>query len=178
MNITIFGWKREKLTKLLNECELISYNLSKEGNNIYTGGGGGFMKAGNKGAFKYNPNQSNAISVKTIYGKEGKENNYYYNDKFELENTMKERKFKLFNNKDLYIYFPGGIGTLDEFMDLMNLFKTKEVNSKPVILYGRKYWSSLVDWFDLNNMNFPHEYITSIVDNTQEFFSVYNNLKI
>lgn len=177
MNITIFGWKREILSQYLNDCESISYNLAKDGNNIYTGGGGGFMRAANKGTFKYNPKQSNAISVKTIYGQEGLTNTYYYKDNFELEDTMKERKVKLFSNKDLYIYFPGGIGTLDEFMDLMNLFKTKEYKSKPVILYGKKYWSTLIEWFNINNMNFPHNFINGIVDTENEFYDIYNNLK-
>ena len=176
MNITIFGWKRENLTKYLKDCEEISQILAKQNNNIFTGGGGGFMLAANKGCYKFNKDLSKAISVKSIYGKEGQINKYYNNDNLIITNEMKERKYKLIIDKDLFIFFPGGVGTIDEFTDLITLYKTGELDRKPIILYGKFYWNSLKNWFYSNNIDFPNKYICGIVDDVSEFFIIYNNI--
>jgi predicted Rossmann-fold nucleotide-binding protein len=42
--------------------------------------------------------------------------------------------------------FPGGYGTLDELFESLTLIQTGKVRNFPVILFGRKYWSGLIDW--------------------------------
>ena len=59
--ITIFGWKRDYLPKMLADCEILSQKLAKKGIMVVTGGGGGFMKAGNKGAYEENKELSKGI---------------------------------------------------------------------------------------------------------------------
>ena len=68
------------------------------------------------------------------------------------------------------------MGTLDEFTELMNLFKTSSIESKPVILYGYKYWTSLKSWFEFNNIVFPDMYIDGIVNTVSEFNTLYSKL--
>jgi uncharacterized protein (TIGR00730 family) len=45
-----------------------------------------------------------------------------------------------------FIVFPGGYGTLDELFEALTLIQTGKVKHFPVILFGREYWSGLVDW--------------------------------
>jgi uncharacterized protein (TIGR00730 family) len=45
-----------------------------------------------------------------------------------------------------FIVFPGGYGTLDELFEALTLIQTGKVRDFPVILFGREYWSGLVEW--------------------------------
>jgi uncharacterized protein (TIGR00730 family) len=45
-----------------------------------------------------------------------------------------------------FIVFPGGYGTLDELFEALTLIQTGKVKHFPVVLFGRTYWSGLMDW--------------------------------
>ena len=47
MKAVILGWKRVHLKKYLDDCEKICSQLTKDGYDIYTGGGTGFMEYAN-----------------------------------------------------------------------------------------------------------------------------------
>ena len=175
MQAVIFGWKRYHYKKDLKDCEKIAEELTKNNFNIYTGGGGGFMLAGNKGCYKVDPTKSYAVSVKCLYQNEGQTNNYYDESNLIVTNTFAERKHLLFKDMDLYIFFPGGMGTIEEFSELITLFKTGELPIKPVILYNLKYWSTLKSWFEFNKLNWPGSYITSIINSFDDFNKFYKN---
>ena len=176
MQAVIFGWKREILDEYLEDCEKVAKELTLNKFSIYTGGGGGFMLAGNKGCYNVDKKKSYGITVKSLYEKEGRCNKFYDKENLEICDTFSERKDKLMKDMDLYIFFPGGMGTLDEFTELFNLFKTGHLEKKPVILYGFKYWNSLKSWFEFNKILFPEIYIDGIVDTFNEFNSLYNKL--
>ena len=45
------------------------------------------------------------------------------------------------------IVFPGGFGTLDEMMEILTLAQTRKLDrSIPVLLYGSKYWSEIINF--------------------------------
>jgi uncharacterized protein (TIGR00730 family) len=48
---------------------------------------------------------------------------------------------------EVYIYFPGGYGTLDEFLELLTLVQTKKIARIPILLYGKDFWTPLVSFF-------------------------------
>ena len=43
----------------------------------------------------------------------------------------------------MFVYFPGGFGTLDELTEVLTLVQTGKMPKVPIILFGRKYWKSL-----------------------------------
>jgi predicted Rossmann-fold nucleotide-binding protein len=162
--ITILGWKRERMPELLKLCEDLSFELAKLNISIITGGGGGFMEAGNKGAYKYNKNNSISYGVQKL-----NEINFYTppKNKYICENFA-IRKSMLLDTSACLIFFPGGVGTLDEFMDTMNLYKTSQREVKPVICVGKKYWGSLREWFIQNDQDFPDKYISLMSEDINE----------
>ena len=43
-------------------------------------------------------------------------------------------------------FFPGGFGTLDELFELLTLRQTGMKNAIPIILFGREYWSKMINF--------------------------------
>ena len=43
---------------------------------------------------------------------------------------------------------PGGFGTMDEVFEVMTLVQTGKCRKRPILLFGRDFWSRLID-FDL-----------------------------
>jgi predicted Rossmann-fold nucleotide-binding protein len=175
MQAVIFGWKRDHYKKDLKDCEKIAEELTKNNFNIYTGGGGGFMLAGNRGCYNVDPSKSFAVSVKCLYGDEGETNTYYDENNLIITDTFAERKHLLFKDMDLYIFFPGGMGTIEEFSELITLLKTGELPIKPIVLFNLKYWSTLKSWFEFNKLNWPESYITCIINSVDDFNKFYKN---
>ncbi|MDP3675000.1 MAG: LOG family protein, partial [Novosphingobium sp.] len=42
--------------------------------------------------------------------------------------------------------FPGGFGTLDEFMELLTLIQTGKMKPIPILLFGKDYWSRIINF--------------------------------
>ena len=47
------------------------------------------------------------------------------------------------------VVFPGGFGTLDELFNTLCLRQTNRMQEIPVILFGREYWDSIIDFQQL-----------------------------
>ena len=68
-------------------------------------------------------------------------------------------KKKIFEEKsDLFIAFPGGVGTLDEIVDIINRNNLQEINKKIFLINEGFYWNKfneLLNFFKSNK--FTHE---------------------
>jgi predicted Rossmann-fold nucleotide-binding protein len=42
--------------------------------------------------------------------------------------------------------FPGGYGTFDEMFELLTLIQTGKVRPLPILLFGREFWTRVVDF--------------------------------
>ena len=136
---TFFGSARATLGhETYAQAEDLAGRLSKKGFAIITGGSAGIMQAANKGAF-----EAGGASVGLNINLPDPESpNMYLTEKFGFDHFF-VRKVMLTYASDVYIYFPGGFGTLDEFFEIVTLVKTKKIRKVPIILFGKEYWTPL-----------------------------------
>jgi len=140
--VSIFGSARTKQSnKWYKQAEVTAGLLVKEGYAVITGAGPGIMEAGNKGTTKA---KGNSIGLNIDLPFEQKPNKYVQ----ELINFHYFfcRKVMFVKYANAFVIFPGGFGTLDEFFESITLIQTRRMGKFPVILYGSKYWSGLIEW--------------------------------
>lgn len=62
--------------------------------------------------------------------------------------NMHERKMRMFDEADAFVVLPGGIGTLEEIIELLS-WRRLDLHEKPVVFYNpRGFWNPLFELFD------------------------------
>lgn len=138
--VTFFGSSRTSPDdEIFNQATELAGRLAKKGFAIITGGSSGIMQAANKGAF----DAGGASVGLNINLSEAQGYNQYLTDRFVFDHFF-VRKVMLTYASEVYVYFPGGFGTLDEFFEIVTLVQTKKIRRVPIILFGKKYWEPLL----------------------------------
>lgn len=143
-SVTIFGSTRfkEGETNYEKAKHLSSRIVQELRYSVLTGGGPGIMEAANRGAFEAG---GNSIGLNIDLPKEQITNQYLTaHMNFHYFFT---RKVCLSFSAEAYIFFPGGFGTLDEFIEILTLVQTDKIPRSPIILVGEEYWRPLETYF-------------------------------
>jgi len=142
--VSIFGSARTKPSdEYYKKAVQVADLLSKNGFAIITGGGGGIMEAGNRGAIK---NEAMSVGLNIELPHEQNPNKYQ-NLSLEFRYFF-ARKVMFVKYSMGYVCMPGGFGTLDEFFEALTLMQTMKVEPMPLVLFGSEYWSGLLKWMD------------------------------
>lgn len=115
---------------------------------IVTGGGPGIMEAGNKGAFEAG-GKSIGFGIKLPHEQDL---NKYITESVNFEYFF-TRKTLLFFATEVYVYYPGGFGTMDELFEVLTLMQTGEISKAPVILVGKEFWEPLLSFINTTLLN-------------------------
>ena len=115
--------------------------LVKSNYGIISGGGPGIMEAANRGAM-----EAGGLSVGlNIELPHEQHPNPYQNLQLDFRYFF-VRKVCFMKYAVALVAYPGGFGTLDEFMEVVTLIQTNKANRIPLVLVGKKFWSPLIRW--------------------------------
>jgi len=176
--VTIFGSARfAEGDKWYEEARKFGEMLAKEGLAVVTGGGPGIMEAGNRGAVE-GDGESIGLNIKLPVEQRinpfvRKSTSFHY---------FFVRKLMLAYAARAYVFFPGGLGTLDEAFEILTLIQTKKISDKiPVVLVGKEFWSPIHDWLKEEIFGKMHAIdeedlnLYTIVDTAEEAFEIVKN---
>ncbi|PIR41875.1 MAG: TIGR00730 family Rossman fold protein [Candidatus Yanofskybacteria bacterium CG10_big_fil_rev_8_21_14_0_10_37_15] len=178
MPVTFFGSARFKPgEKWYEEAKRLGSLLAKDGFSVVTGGGPGIMQAGNQGAMEAD---GESIGLNIELPLEQRINPYV--KKSSAFHYFFVRKLMLSYSSRSYVFFPGGLGTLDEVFEILTLIQTKKISEKiPVVLVGKEFWDPIHKWLhedifkkyraiDEEDLN-----LYTIVDSAEEAFEIVKN---
>lgn len=143
MKICIFGAASEHIDDIyITETEELGYKLAKLNHELVFGAGvSGVMGAAARGFTKGGGRITGVIP--DFFRDEGIEPIYDKCDELIYTSTMAERKKIMEDKSDVFVVAPGGVGTFEEFFEVIKL-KELGRHSKPVIIFDiNEYYADL-----------------------------------
>lgn len=140
--VTIFGSARTPPSDPAYQAAItLAKRLASNHLAIVTGGGPGIMEAANRGAAEAE-GKSVGLNIELPFEQKG---NRYANVPL-LFHYFFSRKVCFVKYSIAFVFMPGGFGTLDEFFEVLTLVQTNRIARFPLILFGRSYWSGVIQW--------------------------------
>lgn len=142
MNICLYGASSSAIAKAyVNPTEELGAKIAERGHTlIYGGGATGLMGAAARGAYSRGGKIIGVVpSFLNVDG-------ILFDNCTELifTETMRERKALMEQKSDAFIMTPGGVGTFDEFFEILTL-KQLGRHSKPIAVFNiNGYFDSLI----------------------------------
>lgn len=140
---TFFGSTRTTFdSSVYQSATELAGKLAKRGFAVITGGSAGVMEAANKGAFEAG-GASIGLNIRLDVNQPM---NRYVTEQITFDHFF-VRKVMLTYASEVYIYFPGGFGTMDEFFEIVTLVQTGKIKPLPVVCFGKEYWDPIIASF-------------------------------
>lgn len=174
--VTIFGSARlpqdNKYCKMAYELGGL---LAKNGHAVVTGGGPGIMEAASHGAYEIG---GRTIGL-NITLKHEQFPNPYLTDCITFEYFF-ARKVSLAMASKVFVFFPGGFGTMDEISEILCLMQESKMPRMPVFLIGKSYWKAfdriIKQMITMGLINAKDTGIFKITDDVKEVVKAANKI--
>ena len=101
------------------------------------------MEAGNRGAFEIG---GKSIGLNILLPHEQEPNPYITPELCFQFHYFGLRKMHFLMRSVALACFPGGFGTLDELFETLTLVQTGKCRRRPILLFGRDFWSRLINF--------------------------------
>ncbi len=172
MKICVFGAASAHIDDIyVKKIEELGEMLAKRGHSLVFGAGAtGLMGAAARG-FKRGGGYIHGI-IPEFFREEGVEIIYDDCDKMTYTKTMSERKQKMEDDCDAFIIAPGGIGTFEEFFEVLTL-KQLGRHKKAIVVYNiGNYYDELENFmkvvYERKFINFKCYEMYSYFDSAEE----------
>lgn len=136
--VTIFGSAR--LPQDSKYCKMafdLGHLLAENGHAVITGGGPGIMEAASHGAYEI----GGRVVGLNITLQHEQHPNPYLTECLTFEYFF-ARKVSLAMAAKVFVFFPGGFGTMDEVSEVLCLMQENKMPKMPVFLVGTDYWEA------------------------------------
>ena len=142
--VTVFGSARTTPEDASYQLGVeVGRKLAEHSYAVITGGGPGIMEAANRGA-----HEAGGLSVGLGIELPHEQGLNEYVDLGLNFRYFFARKTMFLKYSQAFICLPGGMGTMDEFFEVMCMVQTGKVTNYPIVLMGTQYWSGLLEWMD------------------------------
>ncbi|MBQ7923465.1 MAG: TIGR00730 family Rossman fold protein [Clostridia bacterium] len=145
MRICVYGAASPTIDKeYFEKVEYMGSEMAKRGHSLVFGGGGnGLMGAAARGVRAEGGYIMGVIPK--FFDEENVEAICDFCDELIMPDTMRQRKQIMEDNADAFIVVPGGIGTYEEFFEILTLKQLCRHN-KPIAIYNIKnYYAELIE---------------------------------
>lgn len=171
MKICVYGAASSEIDQSFIEAgEALGRRMVERGHSLVFGGGSnGMMGAVARGVDKA---EGEIIGIApAFFETEGSEGISYKNcTEFIHTETMRERKRLLDEKSDAFVITPGGIGTFDEFFEILTL-KQLGRHNKPIVMFNiNNYYDNLEN---MMQVSIDKNFITS---DCKELYKVFNTV--
>ena len=174
--VTIFGSAR--LPQDHKYCKMaykLGGLLAENRHTVITGGGPGIMEAANHGAYELG-GRSIGLNITLIHEQHP---NPYLTDCITFEYFF-ARKVSLAMSAKVFVFFPGGFGTMDELSEILCLMQENKMPKMPVFLIGKDYWKGfdkvIGKMMVLKLINVKDAGIFTITDDVQKVVDAANKI--
>lgn len=130
-----------KLGRIASECGVIEKGMRQFV--VCSGGGPSIMEGANRGAAEAG---ADTIGLNIVLPHEQAPNEYVTPNLSFQFHYFALRKMHFLLRARAVAVFPGGFGTLDELLELLTLIQTGKMQPIPVLLFGRDYWSRIINF--------------------------------
>lgn len=110
---------------------------------VCSGGGPSIMEAANRGAADVG---AESIGMNIVLPHEQAPNRFVTPELSFQFHYFALRKMHFLLRARALAVFPGGFGTFDEFFELLTLIQTGKMKPIPILLFGRDFWTRVVDF--------------------------------
>lgn len=142
-NLTAASIYYEEARKFAKLCSQHSAQSGYKEYVVTTGGGPGVMEAGNRGAADVG---APSIGLNIVLPHEQAPNLYVTPELSFNFHYFAIRKMHFLVRAKAVVVFPGGFGTMDELFETITLMQTGRMALVPLILFGEKFWRTVVDF--------------------------------